>query len=279
MRLVRVGEPGAERPGVLDAAGLVRDVSGFTRDIDGELLADPERLAAIEAGREALPVLPTSRFGPPLAQPGKVVGLGLNSHDHAAAAGAEPPAEPIVFLKPSSGITGPTDEIVLPPGSDHTDWEAELGVVIGTRLRSCPDPATALRAVAGYVAANDVTERAHLGSGPTWVRGKCHDTFSPLGPWLVTADEIPDPQALSLDLRVNGTRRQQSSTANMVFGVAELLSHLSGLMTLQPGDLVLTGTPAGVAALHPEPRPYLRPHDVIEIEVQHLGRHRSTVRG
>lgn len=279
MRLVRVGEPGAERPGVLDAAGLVRDVSGFAHDIDGDLLADPERLAAIDAGREALPELSATRFGPPIASPGKVVGIGLNYRCHAAAAGAEPPAEPIVFLKPSSGITGPNDEIVLPPGSAHTDWEVELGVVIGTRLRSCPDPAEALRSVAGYVAANDVTERAHLRSGPTWVRGKCHDTFSPLGPWLVTADEIPDPQALSLDLRVNGTDRQRGSTADMVFGVAELLSHLSGLMTLHPGDLVLTGTPAGVAALHPEPRPYLRPSDVVDIEVQHLGRQRTTVRG
>ncbi|WP_325049457.1 fumarylacetoacetate hydrolase family protein [Saccharopolyspora rhizosphaerae] len=264
---------------MLDAADLVRDVSGFAHDIDGDLLADPERLAAVEAGREALPVLSAARFGPPISRPGKVVGIGLNYRCHAAAAGVEPPTEPIVFLKPSSGITGPDDEIVLPPGSTGTDWEVELGVVVGTRLRHCSDPARALRAVAGYVAANDVTERRHLTSGPTWARGKCHDTFSPIGPWLVTADEIPDPQALDLGLRVNGTPRQQGSTAQMVFGVAELLAHLSGLMTLDPGDLVLTGTPAGVAALHPEPRPYLRPRDVVEVEVEHLGRHRSTVRG
>ncbi|SFS73696.1 fumarylacetoacetate hydrolase family protein [Saccharopolyspora flava] len=279
MRLVRVGEPGAERPGVLDAAGLVRDVSGFAHDIDGDLLADPERLAAIAAGRQALPELPATRFGPPIARPGTVVGIGLNYRCHAAEAGAEPPAEPIVFLKPSGGIIGPNDEIVLPPGSAHTDWEVELGVVIGTRLRSCPDPRTALRSVAGYVAANDVTERAQLASGPTWVRGKCHDTFTPLGPWLLTADEIGDPQDLRLEAQVNGIPRQRGSTADMVFGVGELLAHLSGLMTLHPGDLVLTGTPAGVAALQPEPRPFLRPRDVVDIEVQHLGRQRSTIRG
>lgn len=280
MKLVRVGEPGVERPGVLDDEGGVRDLSALVTDIDGDLLADTGRLAALQAALEAgeLPAWDGSRrFGPPVARLGKVVGIGLNYHDHAEAAGVEPPAEPIVFLKPSSSITGPYDLIVVPDGSEHTDWEVELGVVIGSPLRACDDPGAAMGAIAGYTAVNDVTERAHVQQGPTWARGKCHDTFCPLGPWLVTTDEIPDPQALRLELRVNGTPRQRGSSANMVFGVGELLAHLSGLMTLEPGDLVLTGTPAGVAALHPEPRPFLRAGDVVEIEVQNLGRQRTAV--
>lgn len=229
MKLVRVGEPGAERPGVLDDEGGVRDLSALVTDIDGDLLADPGRLAAVRAALEVceLPAWGGSRrFGPPVARPGKVVGIGLNYHDHAEAAGVEPPAEPIVFLKPSSSITGPYDLIVVPDGSEHTDWEVELGVVIGSPLRACDDPGAAMGAIAGYAAVNDVTERAHVQQGPTWAKGKCHDTFCPLGPWLVTADEIPDPQALRLELRVNGTPRQRGSSANMVFGVGELLAHL-----------------------------------------------------
>ncbi|GAB3291976.1 fumarylacetoacetate hydrolase family protein [Parasphingorhabdus pacifica] len=280
MKLVRVGEPGFERPGVLDGDDRIRDLSAFATDVDGALVADTDRLNAVRAALETgeLPVLEgVRRFGPPVARPGKVVGIGLNYHDHADEAGVDPPAEPIVFFKPSSSIIGPSDLIVVPEDSEHTDWEVELGVVIGSPLRACGDPDLATRAVAGYATANDLTERAHLQQGPTWARGKCHDTFCPLGPWLVTADEVADPQVLQLDLWVNGTRRQRGSSSDMVFGVGEVLAHLSGLMTLEPGDLVLTGTPGGVAALHPEPRPFLRARDVVEAEVQGLGRQRTAV--
>lgn len=280
MRLVRVGPPGNETPGVIDDAGVVRDLSPITTDIDGGFLAGDglaEVRAALEAG--TLHTLAPGRLGAPIARPGTVVGIGLNYADHAASAGVDVPTEPIVFLKASSSVIGPTDAIRIPEGSTQTDWEAELGVVIGRTLSLCQDPTEALQAVAGLVVADDVTEREHAAYGPTWAKGKCHDTFCPIGPWLVTPDEVDDLQDLRIQLWVNGERRQSSSTSEMAFGVGELLAYVSRHMTLHPGDLVLTGTPGGVAGHHDAPAPYLRAGDVVEIEITGLGRQRTHVVG
>lgn len=280
MRFVRVGPVGAEQPAAYDDDGMLRDLSSLVGDIDGRLLADEGLLCriAIALGERRLPVVvPGTRFGAPISRPGKIVGIGLNYRDHAAAAGTEVPARPAVFLKPSSTMCGPHDAIELPPGSTATDYEVELGVVVGRLLKGCTDRAEALAAVGGYVAVNDVTERAFALDGPTWAKGKCCDTFTPVGPWLVTADEVADPQTLALELRVNGRVRQTGSTRAMAYGVAELLCYLSGLMTLEPGDLVVTGTPSGVAVTQPEPKPYLRHGDLVELEVSGLGRQRTPV--
>jgi 2-keto-4-pentenoate hydratase/2-oxohepta-3-ene-1,7-dioic acid hydratase in catechol pathway len=282
MRLLRVGPHGRERPAALDEAGVLRDLSSIVTDIDPLFLADPVAVAAVRqaVAHGALPELPPGlRVGPPIRRPGKVVGIGLNYRDHAEEAGLALPPSPVMFLKPSSSIAGPHDDIVLPRGSVATDHEVELGVVLGRSLRNCSDEAQALAAVAGYVAADDVTERELLAAGPTWTKGKCCDTFTPIGPWLVTADEVPDPQVLLLQLWVNGQLRQSSNTKQMAFGVGELLCAVSALMTLEPGDLVLTGTPGGVAAGRPEPKPFLRDGDVVELEVEGLGRQRTPVTG
>ncbi|MFE7224509.1 fumarylacetoacetate hydrolase family protein [Nocardioides sp. NPDC057577] len=280
MRLLSVGTPGAERPAVLDNNDVLRDLSAVVSAIDGDLLGDPERLRLIREAVAAgvLPRVPDgTRIGPPVARPGKVVGIGLNYEDHAEEAGVAIPDEPVVFLKPSTTIVGPYDAIELPPGSTMTDYEVELGVVIGRRLSRCPDPRQALAAVGGYLTADDVSERARIAAGPTWAKGKCADTFTPIGPWLVTSDAVNDPQALALELWVDGERRQHGSTTRMANSVGELLAYLSTLMTLEPGDLVLTGTPGGVAALRPEPRPFLREGHVVEAEVTGLGRQRTRV--
>ncbi|HWU21148.1 MAG TPA: fumarylacetoacetate hydrolase family protein [Nocardioides sp.] len=280
MRLLRVGPPGEERPAALDDDGVLRDLSSVVGDLDPSVLGSAQ---AIEEVRRALAagVLPEVRgrvrIGAPVARPGKVVGIGLNYRDHAAESGVPLPETPVMFLKPSSSICGPYDDIELPPGSAATDHEVELGVVVGRRLRGCTDPAAALAAVAGYVAANDVTERALLAADPTWTKGKCADTFTPLGPWLVTPEDVPDPQGLVLQLWVDGDLRQSGSTKTMAFGVADLLCAVSALMTLEPGDVVLTGTPGGVAAGRPEPKPFLRAGQVVELEVAGLGRQRSPV--
>jgi len=281
MRLLRVGPPGSERPAALDADGVLRDLSPVVSSVDGTMLADDAALAAVaEAlGAGTLPELPsTARRGVPFARPGKVVGIGLNYRCYAAESGAVVPERPVVFLKPGSTVCGPEDHIDLPRGSTATDHEVELGVVVGRALRWCDDPVEALTSVGGYVAVNDVTERHLAADGPTWAKGKCCDTFTPAGPWLVTPDEVADPQALALELRVNGEPRQVGNTRDMAFSVAELLCYLSGLMTLEPGDLVLTGTPAGVAAGRPDPKPFLRDGDVVELEVEGLGRQRTPVR-
>ena len=280
MRLLSVGPPGRESPAALDDQDILRDLSAVVPAIDGDLLGDPVRLAsvreAIASGR--LPVIADdTRIGPPVARPGKVVGIGLNYEDHAEEAGVAIPDEPVVFLKPSTSVVGPYDAIELPPGSTMTDYEVELGVVIGRRLSRCRDPRQALAAVGGYLTADDVSERARIAAGPTWAKGKCADTFTPIGPWLVTPDAVGDPQALGLELWVDGERRQRGTTARMAYGVGELLAFLSTLMTLEPGDLVLTGTPGGVAALRPEPRPFLREGHVVEAEVIGLGRQRTRV--
>lgn len=280
MRLLSVGPPGQERPAALDDQGVLRDLSAVVPAIDGDLLGNPVRLRSIQdliASGSLAVVADGTRIGPPVARPGKVVGIGLNYEDHAEEAGVAIPDEPVVFLKPSTSVVGPHDAIELPPGSTMTDYEVELGVVIGRRLTRCADPQQALAAVGGYLTADDVSERARIAAGPTWAKGKCADTFTPIGPWLVTPDTVGDPQALGLELWVDGERRQRGTTARMVLDVGGILAFLSTLMTLEPGDLVLTGTPGGVAALQPEPRPFLREGHVVEAEVSGLGRQRTRV--
>ncbi|OEV09716.1 2-hydroxyhepta-2,4-diene-1,7-dioate isomerase, partial [Streptomyces nanshensis] len=218
------------------------------------------------------------RIGPPLARIGKIVCIGLNFHDHARETGAPVPEEPIVFMKAPDTVVGPHDPVLIPRGSRKTDWEVELAVVVGRTARYLETDRAALGCVAGYAVGNDVSERAfQLERGGQWDKGKNCETFNPLGPWLVTADEVPDPQALAMRLWVNGTLRQDGSTADQIFPVAEVLRHLSHFMTLHPGDIVSTGTPAGVAMGMPEPKPYLRDGDVVELEIAGLGRQRQVM--
>ncbi|MFI8927819.1 fumarylacetoacetate hydrolase family protein [Streptomyces sp. NPDC053474] len=283
MKLLRVGTAGAERPALLDAGGTLRDLSGVVTDIDGALLADDAALARVRAAAEAggLPALDAAglRIGPPLARIGKVVCIGLNYHDHAVEAGAEPPAEPVVFLKAADTVVGPNDTVLVPRGSVKTDWEVELAIVIGRTARYVDSYEEALAHVAGYAVAHDVSERAfQIERGGTWDKGKNCETFNPLGPWLVTADEVPDPQALSLRLWVNGELMQDGTTAQQIFPVAEVVRYVSRFMTLYPGDVINTGTPAGVALGRPEPKPYLRAGDVVELEIDGLGRQRQELK-
>ncbi|WP_306322304.1 MULTISPECIES: fumarylacetoacetate hydrolase family protein [unclassified Streptomyces] len=284
MKLLRVGPAGAERPALLDAGGTLRDLSELVTDVDGALLADDaaiERVRAAAASGE-LPVLDASglRIGPPVARIGKVVCIGLNYHDHAAETGAEPPAEPVVFFKAADTVVGPDDTVLVPRGSKKTDWEVELAVVIGRTARYVESHEAALACVAGYAVAHDVSEREfQIERGGTWDKGKNCETFNPLGPWLVTADEVQDPQALGLKLWVNGELKQDGTTADQIFPVAEVVRYVSQFMTLYPGDVINTGTPAGVAMGQPEPKPYLRAGDVVELEVEGLGRQRQELKG
>nr|WP_223187481.1 fumarylacetoacetate hydrolase family protein [Streptomyces sp. CBMA29] len=277
--MLRVGPAGAERPALLDGDGVLRDLSGLVTDIDGKLLADAAALTAVaEAAADgSLPSLDQSlRVGPPLSRIGKVVCIGLNYHDHAAETGAQAPSEPVVFMKAPDTVVGPDDTVLVPRGSEKTDWEVELAVVIGRELRYAASHEEALAAVAGYTIAHDVSERAfQIERGGQWDKGKNCETFNPLGPWLVTADEVPDPQALSLRLWVNGELKQDGSTASQIFPVAEVVRYLSHFMTLYPGDVINTGTPAGVAMGQPEPKPYLRPGDVVELSIDGLGTQRQ----
>jgi 2-keto-4-pentenoate hydratase/2-oxohepta-3-ene-1,7-dioic acid hydratase in catechol pathway len=279
VKLLRVGPAGAELPALLDSEGVLRDLSGLVPDIDGALLADGAALERLAAAGDAgsLPALDASlRVGPPLARIGKIVCIGLNYHDHAAETGAEPPAEPVVFMKAPDTVVGPNDTVLVPRGSEKTDWEVELAVVIGRELRYAASHEEALAAVAGYAIAHDVSERAfQIERGGQWDKGKNCETFNPLGPWLVTADEVPDPQALSLQLWVNGELKQDGSTASQIFPVAEVVRYLSQFMVLYPGDVINTGTPAGVALGQAEPKPYLRGGDVVELAVHGLGRQRQ----
>lgn len=280
MKLLRVGPAGAERPALLDQDGVVRDLSGLVPDIDGALLADADALARVAAAdTAALPALDASlRVGPPLTRIGKIVCIGLNYHDHAAETGAQVPAEPIVFMKAPDTVVGPDDTVLVPRGSTKTDWEVELAVVIGRELRYAASHEEALAAVAGYAVAHDISEREfQIERGGQWDKGKNCETFNPLGPWLVTADEIPDPQDLPLRLWVNGTLRQDGSTRDQIFPVAEIVRYLSHFMTLYPGDVINTGTPAGVALGQPEPRPYLRVGDTVELTIDGLGRQRQVL--
>jgi 2-keto-4-pentenoate hydratase/2-oxohepta-3-ene-1,7-dioic acid hydratase in catechol pathway len=280
MKLLRVGTAGAERPALLDAEGTLRDLSGVVPDIDGPLLADDEALARIRAAADAgtLPALDPAglRIGPPLGRIGKIVCIGLNYHDHARETGAEPPSEPVIFFKAADTVVGPYDTVLIPRGSVKTDWEVELAVVIGRTARYLGSVEEGLAHVAGYAVAHDVSEREfQIERGGTWDKGKNCETFNPLGPWLVTADEVPDPQNLSLRLWVNGEPKQDGTTAEQIFGVGEVVRYVSQFMTLYPGDVINTGTPAGVALGEPEPKPFLRAGDVVELEIEGLGRQRQ----
>ncbi|MEH1163860.1 fumarylacetoacetate hydrolase family protein [Micromonospora sp. CPCC 205539] len=281
MKLLRVGAIGHERPAALDAQDRLLDLSGLVAEIDGAFLSGDgieDVRAAVEGGELPLVADPAPRIGAPIARPGKIVCVGLNYSDHAAETGAEPPAEPILFLKAPNTVVGPNDQVLIPRGSVKTDWEVELAVVIGRTARYVESDAEALACVAGYATSNDVSEREfQLERGGQWDKGKSCETFNPLGPWLVTADEVPDPQQLNLRLSVNGTRRQNGTTKTMIFGVAELVRYVSQFMVLEPGDVINTGTPAGVALGQPDPKPYLRAGDVIEVEIDGLGAQRQTV--
>ncbi|WP_411073389.1 fumarylacetoacetate hydrolase family protein [Streptomyces sp. cmx-4-7] len=284
MKLLRVGPPGAERPALLDQGGTLRDLSALVDDVDGGLLADAAALDRIRAaaGAGVLPPLDATglRVGPPVGRIGKVVCIGLNYHDHAAETGQATPAEPVVFLKAADTVVGPDDTVLVPRGSVKTDWEVELAVVIGRTARYLETDEEALAHVAGYAVAHDVSEREfQIERGGTWDKGKNCETFNPLGPWLVTADEVPDPQALSLRLWINGELKQDGRTSDQIFPVAEVVRYVSRFMTLYPGDVINTGTPAGVAMGQPEPKPYLRPGDVVELEVEGLGRQRQELKG
>ncbi|MFJ7344539.1 fumarylacetoacetate hydrolase family protein [Streptomyces sp. NPDC101110] len=280
MKLLRVGTAGAERPALLDTEGGLRDLSGIVADIDGALLADEEALDRVRAAADSgvLPVVDSTglRIGPPLGRIGKIVCVGLNYHDHARETGAEPPAEPVVFMKAPDTVVGPNDTVLVPRRSLKTDWEVELAVVIGRTARYLESAQEALAHVAGYAVAHDVSEREfQIERGGTWDKGKNCETFNPLGPWLVTADEVPDPQDLSLKLWVNGELKQDGTTAEQIFPVGEVVRYLSRFMTLYPGDVINTGTPAGVALGAPEPKPFLRAGDVVELEIEGLGRQRQ----
>ncbi|MEM9854644.1 MAG: fumarylacetoacetate hydrolase family protein [Pseudomonadota bacterium] len=278
MKLLRYGNVGEERPGLLDADGAIRDLSAHISDITGAALdaATLERLRALDPA--GLPrVEGTPRIGACVGDIGKFMCIGLNYSDHAAETGAAIPEHPILFMKANSAIVGPYDSVSLPRGSKTTDWEVELGVVIGKAAKYV-DRADALDHVAGYCVINDVSER-HFQNGLTgqWTKGKSCDTFGPTGPWLVTSDEIADPQALDMRLDLNGARMQTGSTATMIFSVAEIIEHLSGLFTLHPGDVISTGTPPGVGmGMKPDPV-YLKPGDVMELEIAGLGVQRQDV--
>lgn len=273
MRFVRFGDVGAEKPGVYDANGDLRDLSGVMPDLTGAVLAD---LGAVNV--DDLPhVSGTPRFGPPVTGVGKMVCIGLNYYGHAAEVGMDVPTEPVVFMKATSAINGPNDPIVLPRGSKKTDWEAELGIVIGRNAKYV-DEADALSHVAGYLVVNEVSERAlQLEHGGQWTKGKSCDTFAPLGPWLVTPDEVGDVQNLALTLSVNGDVMQASNTSDMIFPVAKVISYLSQIMTLHPGDIISTGTPAGVG-VGMKPQRFLRAGDVVELAIEKLGGQRQVVR-
>jgi 2,4-diketo-3-deoxy-L-fuconate hydrolase len=277
MKLLRHGPSGQERPGILDAEGKIRDLSGKIDDIDGDKLspAKLKELAAIDPG--TLPVVEGNpRLGAPVARIGKFIAVGLNFSDHAAESGLPVPQEPVVFTKAISSITGPNDNVTIPRGSKKTDWEVELGVVIGTRA-SYVTKDEALAHVAGYVVINDVSEREYqIERGGTWDKGKGCDTFGPIGPWLVTADEVGDVQNLSMWLDVNGERKQTGTTSTMIFDVATLVSYISEFMTLMPGDVITTGTPPGVGmGMKPEPQ-YLKAGDVVTLGIEKLGEQRQT---
>ncbi|WAX79827.1 fumarylacetoacetate hydrolase family protein [Streptomyces sp. KMM 9044] len=280
MKLLRVGTAGQERPALLDAGGTLRDLSGLVADIDGALLADGAALDRVRAAADAgeLPALDATglRTGPPLARIGKIVCIGLNYHDHARETGAEPPAEPVIFFKAADTVVGPHDTVLVPRGSTKTDWEVELAVVIGRTARYLGSAEEGLAHVAGYAVAHDVSEREfQIERGGTWDKGKNCETFNPLGPWLVTADDVADPQNLALRLWVNGELKQDGTTAEQIFPVGEVVRYVSRFMTLYPGDVVNTGTPAGVALGRPEPKPFLRAGDVVELEIDGLGRQRQ----
>ena len=278
MKLMRYGAKGAEKPGLIDAQGKVRDLSGVLPDITAQTLGQA-RLAELRAlDPSTLPLVANpGRVAPPWSGMGKFICIGLNYADHAAESGLPVPAEPVIFMKPTSAVVGPNDPVVLPRDSIKTDWEVELGVVIGEKARYVSE-ADAMKHVAGYCVVNDVSEREYqIERGGTWDKGKGCDTFGPIGPWLATADEIPHPQDLEMWLEVNGKRYQNGSTRTMVFGVAQLVAYVSRFMTLYPGDLISTGTPPGVG-MGQKPAPiYLKAGDEIKLGIAGLGEQRQRV--
>lgn len=276
MKLLRYGEAGREKPGLIDAGGALRDLSGVVADIAGETLL-PENLAKLRAIDPAsLPRVDGGpRLGACVGSVGKFVCVGLNYSDHAAESGMAIPTEPVLFMKATSAICGPNDDVEIPLGAEKTDWEVELGVVIGRPAKYVSEQ-DALSHVAGYCVVNDVSERAfQLERGGTWDKGKGCDTFGPIGPWLVTADEIADPQKLAMWLDVDGRRYQTGSTSTMIFGVARLVAYISRFMSLQPGDIISTGTPPGVG-LGQKPPVYLRAGQVMRLAIDGLGEQRQT---
>ncbi len=277
MKLTRVGLPGQEKPALVDKDGKLRDLSAHVSDIGGAAIS-PEGLARIAALDPAsLPELEAGRFGPCVAGTGKFICIGLNYSDHAAESGMAVPPEPVIFMKATSAICGPDDDVLIPRGSEKTDWEVELGVVIGKTAKYVSE-AEALDYVAGYCVVHDVSERAfQLEHAGQWTKGKSSDTFGPIGPWLVTKDEVADPQALDMWLTVNGETMQNGSTKTMVYGVAFLVSYLSRFMSLQPGDIISTGTPPGVGMGQKPPR-YLKAGDVVALGIAGLGQQKQTLR-
>ncbi|KQQ87362.1 fumarylacetoacetate hydrolase family protein [Massilia sp. Leaf139] len=277
MRLVRYGRPGKEKPGLLDDEGRLRDLSGVIGDIDAAVLSDRALRKLAKIDTKTLPaVRGNPRLGVPVKGTGKFIGIGMNYSDHAAEIGAPIPSEPIMFMKAITCLSGPDDPIQLPQGSKKTDWEVELGVVIGTRAQYV-DEADALQFVAGYCVVNDVSERAYqFELGSQWDKGKGCDTFGPVGPWLVTRDEVYDVQDLNMYLEVNGKRMQTGNTANMVFTVAQIVSYLSKFMTLEPGDIICTGTPPGVG-MGRTPQRFLKKGDQVRLGIEGLGEQQQDV--
>ena len=274
MKLLRYGPQGQEKPGLLDADGKIRDLSAHVPDIAGAVLTDLDRLAQIDPA--SLPLVPgTPRLGPCVAGTGKFICIGLNYADHAAESGLQVPPEPVVFMKATSAICGPNDPILIPRTSQKTDWEVELGVVIGKPGKYLTE-AQALDHVAGYCVVNDVSERSfQTERSGQWTKGKSCDNFGQTGPWLVTRDEVPDPQNLPMWLKVNGETMQNGSTRTMVYGVAHVVAYLSQFFTLHPGDIISTGTPPGVGMGMKPPR-YLKAGDVVELGIDGLGTQRQT---
>ncbi len=276
MKLVRYGERGREKPGVIDENGALRDASAVADDWRGAALSD-DSLARL--GKSELPLVSgeAPRLGTPVADIGKIIGIGLNYRAHAAEAGLSPPEDPIIFIKSRDAVNGPNDDIVLPRGSVETDWEVELAVVFGKdgKYISRQD---ALSHVAGYCVANDVSERDYqLRRGPQWTKGKSADTFAPLGPWLVTRDEVATPQNLNMSLSLNGEQRQRGNTSDMIFPIVELIARVSAYMTIRAGDVMITGTPPGVGLGASPPR-FLRPGDELCLNIEGLGEQRAVVR-
>ncbi|MCC0029880.1 MAG: fumarylacetoacetate hydrolase family protein [Brucellaceae bacterium] len=277
MKLLRVGNPGEEVPAIIDGDGAIRSLAGVVDDIAGDVLSDAglDRLRGLDVS--SLPVVDAAtRIGPCVGDVGKFICVGLNYSDHAAETGMAIPAEPILFFKATTAICGPNDDVLIPRNSEKTDWEVELGVVIGKTARYVSE-ADAMDHVAGYCVINDVSERAfQIERGGQWVKGKSADTFGPMGPWLVTRDEVADPQALAMWLEVDGHRYQDGSSATMIFGVRHLVHYISQFMTLAPGDIISTGTPPGVG-MGQKPQVYLKKGQVMRLGIEGLGEQRQTV--
>lgn len=278
MKLLRYGRPGKERPGVLDADGKIRDLSEHVTDIAGDVLSPTSLRKLAKIDPTTLPLVRGKpRIGPCVSGTGKFICIGLNYSDHAAETGMAVPSEPVIFMKATSAIVGPDDDVLIPRGSKKTDWEVELGIVIGKKAKYVSE-AEALNHVAGYCTINDVSEREFQAERQgQWTKGKSSDTFGPIGPWLVTRDEVADPQNLKMWLKVNGETMQDGSTATMVYGVAHLVSYLSQFMSLHPGDIISTGTPPGVGMGMKPPR-YLSEGDVVELGIEGLGSQKQSVK-